>query len=104
MGRWSEKAPSERAARRGFGRAIDYDDAITMDTRRIGGPLMKLGQLIRSEFRAGVSYPPGTEVTLVEPVDEARSVWLVEVRAPDESLVGGASYDTFEVALVELSP
>jgi len=35
MGRWSEKAPSERAARRGFGRAIDYDDAITMDTRRI---------------------------------------------------------------------
>jgi hypothetical protein len=62
---------------------------------------MKLRKAVSSEFR-GLSYPPGTEVTLVEPVDDARSVWLVEVRVPDGSLVGGASYDTVEVKLVDL--
>jgi hypothetical protein len=63
---------------------------------------MRLRKQINSDFRPGVAYPSGTEVTLIEPLDEWRDTWLVEVRVPDESLVGGASYDTVEVQFVDL--
>ncbi len=58
-----------------------------------------------------VTYPAGTEVVLIEPLDQERSEWLVEVacghsecRVPDETLVGGASYDVVEIALADLEP
>ena len=63
---------------------------------------MKLRTPVSSNFCQGVVYPTGTEVTLVESLDDARSSWLVEVRVPDASLVGGASYDVVKVPFADL--
>lgn len=65
---------------------------------------MKLRTLraLRSDFRSDVFYPVGSEAVLVEPLDEGRDVWLVEVRIPDESLVGGASFDVVQANLDDL--
>jgi hypothetical protein len=57
---------------------------------------------LKSDFHGDVVYPPGSEVTLVEPLDAARKVWLVEVRVLDEALVGGASYELAKAELSEL--
>jgi len=52
-----------------------------------------------SEERPGHEHPAGTEVV----VQEVHGVsCLVEVRVPDESLVGGAWYDTIEVSIWDL--
>jgi len=58
---------------------------------------------VKSGFSATM-YPAGTEVVLVESLDKERSEWLVEVRVPDETLVGGASFDVVEIALADLEP
>jgi hypothetical protein len=66
---------------------------------------------MKSEFDARTTYPAGTEVVLVESLDNERSEWLVEVacghsecRVPDETLVGGASYDVVQVVLADTEP
>jgi hypothetical protein len=66
---------------------------------------MKLRTLkpLKSDFRPDVSYPAGSEVAVLEPLDEQRAIWLVEVRIPDPSLAGGASYDVTKANLADLS-
>jgi hypothetical protein len=57
---------------------------------------------LTSDFHPEVVHPAGSEVVLVEPLDAARKVWLVEIRVPDETLVGGASFDVAKAELSEL--
>lgn len=45
----------------------------------------------------------GTPVVLLEPLDPDKSVWLVEVRVPDDTLVGGAWFDCIEARLDDLA-
>lgn len=52
-----------------------------------------------SEERPGHVHVAGTEVKVVEVLGAA---CIVEVRVPDESLVGGAWYDTIEVSIWNL--
>jgi hypothetical protein len=61
---------------------------VTNEQRRTRRP-------VPSDFDKGVVYPPGTMLTLIEPL--AAGVWVAEVRIADESLVGGARYDTVTV-------
>jgi hypothetical protein len=77
---------------------IAYGNGPTAPLPPVDGRRAKLRVKILSEFRGAV-YPVGTGVVLVESLG---AHWLVEVRVPDESLVGGASYDTFEVAATDL--
>jgi hypothetical protein len=57
---------------------------------------------LRSDFSTSVEYPSGCEIRLVEPLDVTASVWLMEVRLPDASLVGDASYDLVTGSLDDL--
>jgi hypothetical protein len=59
---------------------------------------------LHSDFYPNVVHPAGSEVVLVEPLDATNRVWLVEVRVPDESLVGGASFDLVKAELSDLRP
>lgn len=51
---------------------------------------------------SGEIRPAGSDVVLVELLDEKKNVWLVEVRVPNPSLLGGASYDLAQVELSDL--
>lgn len=57
---------------------------------------------VRAEFLDGREHAAGTEVTLMEPLDRERRIWLVEVRVEDPSYVGGAWYDHLELSLSDL--
>lgn len=61
---------------------------------------------IASEFRKGYVHPVGTDATFLEQrgVSEELNepIWLVELHAPDESLVGGYSHDVAEVRCTDL--
>ncbi len=77
-------------------------------TRALGTPVhlhvkMRTTTPLTSDCEDTV-YPIGSEVMLVEPLDDEQLVWLVEVRVPDDTLVGGASYDVAQANLVELIP
>ena len=50
---------------------------------------------VPSRTREGHVHREGTEVAFVEPNGD--DWWFVEVRVPDESLVGGAWFETLEV-------
>jgi hypothetical protein len=50
---------------------------------------------IPSDSDKDVIYPAGTQVTVVEQLDKHTVV--AEIRIPDDSLVGGARYDTILV-------
>lgn len=53
---------------------------------------MKINRPVPSEFDKNVVYPAGTPVTVVERLPHGTV--FVEIRIPDDSLVGGARYDT----------
>lgn len=59
--------------------------------------------LLREEVTSdeGTNYPAGTEVVCVEASKTSR---LIEIRIPDESLVGGARYEHAEVSKEALDP
>ena len=44
-----------------------------------------------------VILPVGTDVTLVEPLDRAKGIWIAEAHLPDDTLVGGYSHQTLQV-------
>lgn len=44
--------------------------------------------------RGGHTHRAGASGTMVEPIGE--NAWLIEVRVPDETLEGGAWYETIE--------
>lgn len=50
--------------------------------------------------RKGHVHTAGTPVKLVRNLGER--VWLIEVRVPDDALVGGAWYETLEVGYGDL--
>ncbi len=55
-----------------------------------------------SSYRPGYEHPAGSEVLLVESLGPDRLDWIVELRVPDESLVGGAWYDHAELHVTDL--
>jgi hypothetical protein len=57
---------------------------------------------IRSEFHPSQVYPAGSEAVLVQVLDTSRGIWLIEIRVPDEALVGGACYDVVESEMSDL--
>lgn len=57
---------------------------------------------LASPFRPGYVHPAGSEVTLLEPIDPEHRVWIVELRVPDEDLVGGAWYDHAELPITDI--
>ncbi len=70
---------------------------------RLGGMRQRiLAEPVASSTRPGHEHAAGTVVRMVEPVDT--EWWFVEVRVPDDSLVGGASFETLEVAERQLQP
>jgi len=68
------------------------------------GTTVRVRTLSPSSGFENVTYPIGTEGVLVEMLGTNWLEWLVEVRIPDETLVGGASFDVFEIALTDLEP
>lgn len=61
---------------------------LTMET-------IRLKVAVRSLHKPGYIHGAGTPGIAVEPL--GATAWLVEVRVPDESLEGGAWYETLEV-------
>jgi hypothetical protein len=57
---------------------------------------------LESSFRPGYTHPAGSEVILLEPLDQERRLWMVELRVPDARLEGDAWYDHAELSLNEL--
>jgi hypothetical protein len=57
---------------------------------------------IASAFRPGFTHRVGTEVTLVEPLDGERLVWITEIRVPTDQFEGDAWYDYVELKLTDL--
>ncbi len=53
-----------------------------------------------SDFDGNRVYPPGTPVVIVERLAGRKAI--AEVRIPDDSLVGGARYDTVLVDMADL--
>lgn len=56
---------------------------------------MKLKVDIESKQEPGYTHPAGSQGIIVEQLGE--NAWLIEVRVPDETLVGDAWYETIEV-------
>lgn len=55
---------------------------------------------VQSDIDEAVIYPVGTSVVIVEQLD--KHMVIAEVRIPDDSLVGGARYDTVVVKRADL--
>jgi hypothetical protein len=80
----------------------------------VAGSLVPAGRVrsikpVESEFLKSSSgqpiiYHAGTEMVLLESLDEKENEWFVEIRIPDETLVGGASYDVIQIALTDTEP
>ena len=64
---------------------------------------MRTKKPLQSEFWDTV-HPVESDARLVEPLSEDRLVWLVEIRTPNPSLEGGASYDWVRADLIDLTP
>ncbi len=67
-----------------------------------GRSSMKTRVPIKSQFDKNVEYPAGTDVVIVEQLD--KHTVLAEVRIPDETLVGGARFDTVQIPKSYLEP
>lgn len=63
---------------------------------------LTLRERVDSSYRKGHQHDTGTEVNLVEPLDPERRYWTVEVRVPDDTLEGGAWFETLEVEVTQL--
>jgi hypothetical protein len=57
---------------------------------------------ILSKNKPGFVHPAGSEAFPVEQSKKDSDLWIIEIRAPDPTLIGGAWYETFELSLSDL--
>lgn len=62
---------------------------------------MKLRCALRSEMHQGLTHPEGAEAVILESLDKDHV--LIEVRIPDSTYVGGATYDVLQAKREDLS-
>ena len=64
---------------------------------------MKTTRPARSDSKPELEFPAGTEVLIVDWLGQGNAAAIAEVRIPDETLVGGARYDTITIERSSLS-
>lgn len=64
---------------------------------------VRLKKPATSDWYPPLTHPAGTEATIVENLSGGEA-YIVEIRIPDESLVGGARYDTATVGKDDVEP
>ena len=103
---WDRRAKvAEAEAVSGAGMSFNVIAAIYgEDVAREVSMKVKLKKDVRSDF-LGITFPAGTEAVVVErSLGNDGKACIVEFQVPDESLVGGARYDTATVGKDDVEP